>query len=50
MKDGDKAKKEKEEDKPAPEVFTVLLDVDNFKDQVKEGNGVIFFVKGPKKL
>ena len=38
MKDGDKATKEaKVEEKPA-EVFTVHLDVDNFKDQVKEGN------------
>jgi len=43
MKDGDKAKKEKEEDKPAPEVFTVLLDVDNFKDQVKEGLAFVKF-------
>ena len=37
MKDGDKAKEAKVEEKAA-EVFTVHLDVDNFKDHVKEGD------------
>jgi hypothetical protein len=36
MKDADKAKAAKVEEKPA-EVFTVHLDVDNFKEQTKEG-------------
>ena len=39
MKDGDKAKEAKAEvEEKAAEVFTVHLDVDNFKDQVKEGD------------